>query len=50
VLATVPKFRKEFRDLANAIVIGRDDAMREAEAFRFVRTAIELATDGKEAY
>lgn len=44
VLATVPQFRKQFRDRQNAIVIGRPDAMREAEAFRFVRTSIELAT------
>lgn len=50
VLATVPKFRKEFRDRKNSIVIGREDAMREAEAFRFVRTAIELATEGRETY
>ena len=44
VLATVPRFRKQFRERQNAIVIGRSDAMREAEAFRFVRTAVELAT------
>jgi len=44
VLATVPKFRKQFRDRNSAIVIGRPDAMREAEAFRFLRTSVELAT------
>ncbi len=44
VLATVPKFRRQFRERQHAIVIGRPDAMREAEAFRFVRTSVELAT------
>ncbi|MFT7649797.1 MAG: capsular exopolysaccharide synthesis family protein [Candidatus Poriferisodalaceae bacterium] len=50
VLATVPKFRREFRERRNSIVVGRPEAMREAEAFRFVRTAIELATEGRQNY
>lgn len=44
VLAAVPEFRKEYRTRENSIVVGRPAAMREAEAFRYIRTAIELSS------
>ena len=44
VLAAVPEFRKEYRKRENSIVVGRPEAMREAEAFRYIRTAIELSS------
>ena len=44
VLAAVPEFRKEYRKHENSIVVGRPEAMREAEAFRYIRTAIELSS------
>jgi len=47
ILATVPKFRKKFRKGAAAVVVGRRNARREAEAFRYLRTSIEVATDNE---
>ncbi len=48
VIASVPRFRKEFREPSTALVVGSRSAMREGEAFRFARTAIELAASGPE--
>ncbi|MCB0989568.1 MAG: CpsD/CapB family tyrosine-protein kinase [Acidimicrobiales bacterium] len=47
ILATIPKFRKKFSDGSAALVVGRRNARREAEAFRYMRTAIEVATEGQ---
>ncbi len=47
VLATVPEFRRKFRDGSSALVVGRRNARREAEAFRYLRSAIEVATQGQ---
>ena len=47
ILATVPKFRRKFSSGSDALVVGRRNARREAEAFRYLRTAIEVATDGR---
>jgi capsular exopolysaccharide synthesis family protein len=44
VLAAVPEFRKEYRERKNSVVVGRPEAMREAEAFRYIRTAVELSS------
>ena len=45
ILATVPKFRKKYRSRENALVVGKRNARREAEAFRYLRTSIEVATN-----
>ncbi len=45
ILATVPKFRKKYRSGASALVVGKRNARREAEAFRYLRTSIEVATN-----
>lgn len=45
ILATVPKFRPKFRKGTDALVVGRRNARREAEAFRYLRTSIEVATE-----
>lgn len=44
VIAAIPRFARAFRDRPNAIVVGRAEAQGDAEAFRFIRTAVELAT------
>ena len=46
VLATVPKFRSSLRKGSSALVVGRRNTRREAEAFRYLRTAVEVATEG----
>jgi len=46
ILATVPRFRQKLRKGREALVVGRRNTRREAEAFRYMRTAIEVATDG----
>ena len=47
VLATVPRFRRRFRDPSEALVVGKRSARREAEGFRYLRTSLEVATDRK---
>jgi capsular exopolysaccharide synthesis family protein len=44
VLGVAPKFRKPYRSGVNTIVVGVKAAMREAEAFRYLRTSVELAS------
>ncbi|MDG2262255.1 MAG: CpsD/CapB family tyrosine-protein kinase, partial [Actinomycetota bacterium] len=46
ILATVPRFRRDLRVGSSALVVGRRNTRREARAFRYLRTAIEVATDG----
>ena len=46
ILATVPKFRKKFRKVHTALVVGESHAQREAESFRYARSAVEVASNG----
>lgn len=46
ILATVPKFPARHRKGPTALVVGRRDTSREAESFRYMRTSIEVATEG----
>lgn len=47
ILATVPKFRPRHSKGSEALVVGRRNTRREAEAFRYLRTAVEVATDAR---
>ena len=44
VLATVPRFSRNVRRVSPTIVVGRAGAEREAESFRYARSAIEVAS------
>ncbi|MEZ5280845.1 MAG: hypothetical protein R2770_10250 [Acidimicrobiales bacterium] len=46
VLATVPKFGRRFRKGRASLVVASRAARREAEAFRYVRSALEVAAGG----
>ena len=42
ILATIPRFRRG----RGEIVVGKRDSRREAEAFRYMRNAVEVRTEG----
>ncbi len=46
ILATVPRFAAKFRKGPPSLVVGQPAAAREAEAFRYARSAIEVAAEG----
>jgi len=47
VIATIPRFRRRYRKGASALVVAYAGSQREAEAFRYMRSAIEVAAAGK---
>jgi len=46
IVATVPKFRRRFNKGEAALVVRYAKSQREAESFRYMRSAIEVAADG----
>jgi succinoglycan biosynthesis transport protein ExoP len=47
ILATVPRFSSKYRKGSAALVVGTPGAAREAESFRYARSAVEVAAAGR---
>jgi len=47
VVATIPVFRRRYKKGASALVVAHAGSEREAEAFRYMRSAVEVASGGK---